>query len=67
MSGLRFKVGSATRLSRGAWIAAAVLLVVLVLAPWWAEDSDMRSIAEFAYLVAIAQMWNLLAGYGGLI
>jgi branched-chain amino acid transport system permease protein len=54
-------------LSRGAWIASAVLLLVLVLAPWWAEDSDLRSIAEFAYLVAIAQMWNLLAGYGGLI
>jgi branched-chain amino acid transport system permease protein len=63
----RFQVGSATRLSRGAWAAGAALLVALVLAPWWAEDSDLRSIAEFAYLVAIAQMWNLLAGYGGLI
>ncbi|RBP02205.1 amino acid/amide ABC transporter membrane protein 2 (HAAT family) [Roseiarcus fermentans] len=58
---------NASRLQHGVWIAAAALLAVLILAPWWADDSDLRSIAEFAYLVAIAQMWNLLAGYGGLI
>lgn len=60
-------VGSATRLSRAVWVAVAVLAVALALAPWWADDSDMVTIAEFAYFVAIAQMWNLLAGYGGMI
>lgn len=56
-----------TRLSRCFWLVAAVVVVLLAAAPWWLGRSDLRVIAEFAYLVALAQMWNLLAGYGGLL
>ena len=62
-----FELENASRLRHGVWIVATALLAALISAPWWADDNDLRSVAEFAYLVAIAQMWNLLAGYGGLI
>lgn len=35
--------------------------------PWWASRSDMRTVTEFMYVLALAQMWNLLAGYGGML
>jgi len=52
-------------------IAAAVVALLLVLAaasmPAWAERSQLRMATEFLCLLTIAQMWNLLAGYGGLL
>ena len=35
--------------------------------PWWADSSSLRLFVEFACFLALAQMWNLLAGYGGLV
>ena len=35
--------------------------------PWWGDAGEMRLIAEMAYYVALAQLWNLLAGYAGLV
>ena len=29
--------------------------------------ADIRKITEFLYILSLAQMWNLLAGYGGLL
>jgi branched-chain amino acid transport system permease protein len=49
----------------------AVLLVALVAAlatgPWWLSEAHMRDLVEFFSLLALAQMWNLLAGYAGLV
>ncbi len=48
----------------------AVWLLLLALAasmPWWAERASLRLLAEFFYMLALAQMWNLLAGYGGML
>jgi branched-chain amino acid transport system permease protein len=50
----------------GAMLAAAAG-VALATFPFWAPSDIMRLVVEFACLLAIAQMWNLLAGYGGLI
>lgn len=49
--------------------AGTVVVIVLGLAtlPFWAPSDVMWLIVEFACLLAMAQMWNLLAGYGGLI
>ncbi|MBI5897875.1 MAG: branched-chain amino acid ABC transporter permease [Rhodocyclales bacterium] len=44
-----------------------MLLLAIIGAPWWAERSSQRLLAEFLYVLALAQMWNLLAGYGGLL
>jgi len=62
-----YHVERATRTSRAGAVAGLVLLVVLVSMPWWAGRSDMRTATEFLYILALAQMWNLLAGYGGLV
>jgi branched-chain amino acid transport system permease protein len=43
------------------------LLAVLVAMPWWGDPGDMRLVGEMAYYVALAQLWNLLAGYAGLV
>lgn len=50
----------------GAGIAAAGGLALATF-PFWAPSDIMRLVVQFACLLAIAQMWNLLAGYGGLI
>jgi branched-chain amino acid transport system permease protein len=51
-------------------IGPAILLValgVLALAPWWAGRADLRLLMEVMAYLALAQMWNLLAGYTGLV
>jgi branched-chain amino acid transport system permease protein len=45
----------------------AVVVVVLALAPSWATLGQLRNLVELLTLLAIAQMWNLLAGYAGLV
>ncbi|MFM2403106.1 MAG: hypothetical protein RL223_986 [Pseudomonadota bacterium] len=56
-----------TRSSRiGGTLAFTALLVMLSL-PWWADAGLMRSVVELACYIALAQMWNLLAGYGGMV
>ncbi|WP_305989475.1 branched-chain amino acid ABC transporter permease [Roseibium sp. MMSF_3544] len=47
--------------------AALVCLVALVSAPLWAGRADLRMLMEALSFLALAQMWNLLAGYTGLI
>jgi len=44
-----------------------VLLAVLAALPLWGSSSDMRLLVEFLSMLTLAQMWNLLAGYGGLV
>jgi branched-chain amino acid transport system permease protein len=46
-----------------------LILGVLVLAslPYWGGSGNMRLISEMAYYLALAQLWNLLAGYAGLV
>jgi branched-chain amino acid transport system permease protein len=48
---------------------AVALLAVIGLAsgPFWLSSQAMRLIVEFVCLLTMAQMWNVLAGYGGLI
>ncbi|HEX2888307.1 branched-chain amino acid ABC transporter permease [Vineibacter terrae] len=60
-------VHAATRASRlGALLGVAVLLGLLSV-PFWAGRADMRLIVEMACFLALAQMWNLMAGYAGLV
>ena len=61
------------RVERGTWasrvfaVVAVVMLAALVALPWWGDAGEMRLIAEMAYYLALAQLWNLLAGYAGLV
>jgi branched-chain amino acid transport system permease protein len=45
----------------------AVALIVLAAAPWWGGRDDLRLLAEIYAYVALASLWNLLAGYAGLV
>jgi branched-chain amino acid transport system permease protein len=47
--------------------AAAVLAAALVVPAWTREAGLMRAIVEFTSLLVLAEMWNLLAGYAGLV
>src|SRR5439155_853705 len=40
---------------------------LLVALPFWGSSGDMRLMVEFLSMLTLAQMWNLLAGYGGLV
>jgi branched-chain amino acid transport system permease protein len=53
--------------SRIALIAALIVVAGLVAAPWWGTTATMRLITEFMFYLALASMWNLLAGYAGLL
>ena len=64
---LSFDVQRGTASSRiGAWIGAA-LVVGLLAMPFWGDSSLMRWSVEVICYLVLAQMWNLLAGYGGMI
>ncbi|MBI3761664.1 MAG: branched-chain amino acid ABC transporter permease [Chloroflexi bacterium] len=53
--------------SRGLAIESALLLAVLFSLPAWGSAGQMRTIVEFISFLALAQMWNLLAGYAGMV
>src|ERR1700744_1806661 len=61
------QVERGTRTSYAFAVVALVALAVLIAMPWWGEAGWMRLIAEMAYYLALAQLWNLLAGYAGLV
>lgn len=60
-------VTRSTRASRAGAVAALVLVCVLITGPYWLSRADTRLMVEVFYFLALAQMWNLLAGYGGLV
>ncbi|MEX0310018.1 MAG: branched-chain amino acid ABC transporter permease [Tateyamaria sp.] len=57
----------ATRASRVAMILAVLALVVLAAAPWWAGRADLRLMGEIFLYLSLACLWNLMAGYAGLV
>lgn len=46
---------------------AALAVCTLALAPWWASRAELRLLMEALSFLALAQMWNLLAGFSGLL
>ena len=60
-------VTRATRASRIATLVAALALAMLALAPWWAGRADMRLMGEIYLYLSLACLWNLMAGYAGLV
>src|SRR6185295_967614 len=56
-----------TRASRLGAVVATLALIALLSLPAWGGPSAMRMLVEFIALLVLAQMWNLLAGYAGLV
>lgn len=67
MTDSTYSVERSTKLSRFGAIAGIIFLAVLIAGPWWLDRASMRLFVEIFYFLALAQMWNLLAGYGGLV
>jgi branched-chain amino acid transport system permease protein len=45
----------------------AVAVFALAAAPWWADRASLRLLSEIYAYIALASLWNLLAGYVGLV
>lgn len=59
-----------SRTSNAAKVAAilgALIVMILIAAPYWAGRADMRLMGEIFLYLALASLWNLLAGYAGLV
>jgi len=62
-----YTVTRTSQAARAAAILGALVLLVLIAAPWWAGRADMRLMGEIFLYLALASLWNLMAGYAGLV
>ncbi len=62
-----YSVSRSSKPARVAAILAAISLLALIAAPWWAGRADMRLMGEFFLYLSLATLWNLMAGYAGLV
>ena len=61
------RVARGTRSSRIFAVVALVVVAVAAFLPSWGEASTMKKMIELLVLLAMAQMWNLLAGFAGIV
>ena len=62
-----FRISRSTRMHKIVLVFSVAIIAVLAAVPLFAENAFMRNMVTFFTLVALAQMWNLLAGYAGLV
>ena len=62
-----FQVRFADRRSEISLAVFGALIVILGFAPLWAGRDGLRLLGEIFAYVALASLWNLLAGYAGLV
>lgn len=62
-----YEVVRRTRASAGLLALALALVAAAASLPWWGESSWMREFVQIACYFIFAMMWNLLAGYGGMV
>ncbi len=62
-----YVVETRTAASRIAGIAALIVLAVAIAAPLFASRSVIQDLFFILTMMTLAQFWNLLAGYGGLV
>ncbi|NJM83007.1 MAG: branched-chain amino acid ABC transporter permease [Tabrizicola sp.] len=60
-------VKTATRASRPFVLLLALVVIALALAPLWASRNTLQDLFFILTMLSLAQFWNLLAGYGGLV
>jgi len=67
--GIGDKSLSVTRSSFGSRYLTVVLavLVFAISVPWWADSATTHLLVEIFSLVAVAQMWNMLSSFGGVV
>jgi branched-chain amino acid transport system permease protein len=63
----RAKVVHSTFASRVGVAFWTLLIITLIAIPFWGDRQAMRLLTEIYSFVALASLWNLLAGYAGLV
>jgi branched-chain amino acid transport system permease protein len=61
------RVEHATRSSRIGVALIGAAVITLAFAPYWGDRQTLRLLAEMFTFVTLASLWNLLAGYAGLV
>jgi branched-chain amino acid transport system permease protein len=61
------KVERYTSTSKVALPVAAVIIIAAATVPAWGSSAVMKQSVTLLTLLALSQMWNLLAGYAGLV
>ncbi|WP_299629162.1 branched-chain amino acid ABC transporter permease [uncultured Tateyamaria sp.] len=64
---MSYTVTTQTSASRVAAIAGAIGIVVLIALPFFAGRGTIQDMFFILTMLVLAQFWNLLAGYGGLV
>ena len=67
MNPSHYSVRRNTLSSKIAICVSVLVLLLLPTLPFWATSGQIRMVVELCCFIAIAQMWNLLAGYGGMV
>ncbi len=62
-----YTVVRSTRSSLMQLYAGLIMMVFAASLPFWGESSWMREFVEIACYFIFAMMWNLMAGYGGMV
>lgn len=64
---MRFRIERFTPTSRATAIVAGLVIIALIAAPWLTGRANIRLLGEMFSFLALASLWNLLAGYCGLV
>lgn len=67
LSSRRWRIETRTRLSLAATAVSLLVLLVLALAPFFVSRGTVQDLFFILSMLTLAQSWNLLAGYAGLI
>ena len=67
MTSAKFSVSRTSRATTASLIIVACGVVALGSAPAWASNDTMRLLIDIFLYVALACLWNFLAGYAGLV
>lgn len=70
MSATALPAARVTRATRASTVGMALMLLLvlaLAAAPFWASRDAMRLLIEIYTYLVLASLWNLLAGYAGLV
>jgi branched-chain amino acid transport system permease protein len=67
MTPATFRIEHSNRASRIGLALFVAVLFVLAAAPAWADRQDLRLLGEIFVYIVLASLWNLLAGYAGLV
>jgi branched-chain amino acid transport system permease protein len=64
---ISYRVERSTRADRLAFSTLLLCVLLLCSVPTWASRAQMHLLVEIFYYLALAQAWNLLAGFAGLV